>query len=173
MSSSRFPWVKLYALPFCRTMLECSIAAGWVAQSVEQRTENPCVGGSIPPPATSLRSERSGERRLPRRSTKCEGGPTPARQHTLRATTRQAGKMKFIYVYILQSETNDGGFYVGSTEDLQTRLKKHNAGEVPYTAKFRPWRIKTAIAFTEHERAIEFERYLKSSSGRAFARKRL
>jgi ribosomal protein S12 methylthiotransferase len=27
--------------------------AGWVAQLVEQRTENPCVGGSIPPPATT------------------------------------------------------------------------------------------------------------------------
>jgi predicted GIY-YIG superfamily endonuclease len=81
--------------------------------------------------------------------------------------------MKFIYVYILQSKINDGSFYVGSTENLRTRLKKHNAGGVPYTAKFRPWRIKTAIAFTEHERAIEFERYLKSSSGRAFARKRL
>ena len=26
---------------------------GWVAQLVEQRTENPCVGGSIPPPATT------------------------------------------------------------------------------------------------------------------------
>jgi predicted GIY-YIG superfamily endonuclease len=66
-----------------------------------------------------------------------------------------------------------GGFYVGFTEDLQTRLKKHNAGEVPHTAKFRPWRIKTAIAFTELERAVGFERYLKSSSGRAFAKKRL
>ena len=81
--------------------------------------------------------------------------------------------MKFFYVYILQSKANAGGFYVGFTEDLQTRLKKHNAGEVPHTAKLRPWRIKTAIAFTERERAMEFEHYLKSSSGRAFAKKRL
>ena len=28
------------------------IQSGWVAQLVEQRTENPCVEGSIPPPAT-------------------------------------------------------------------------------------------------------------------------
>ena len=27
---------------------------GWIAQSVEQRTENPCVGGSIPSPATTF-----------------------------------------------------------------------------------------------------------------------
>ena len=81
--------------------------------------------------------------------------------------------MKFVYVYILQSERDRGSFYSGFTEDLQARLKKHNAGDVPHTAKLRPWRIKTAIAFTEQERAVNFERYLKSSSSRAFAKTRL
>jgi predicted GIY-YIG superfamily endonuclease len=80
--------------------------------------------------------------------------------------------MKFFYVYILQSETGEH-FYVGLTEDLRARLKDHNSGKVPHTAKHRPWRIKTAVAFTDRERAIEFERYLKSPSGRAFAKKRL
>jgi hypothetical protein len=38
-----------------KTALRCNVCSvGWVAQSVEQRTENPCVGGSIPPPATTL-----------------------------------------------------------------------------------------------------------------------
>jgi hypothetical protein len=39
---------------FWLSVLRCNVykADGWVAQSVEQRTENPCVGGSIPPPAT-------------------------------------------------------------------------------------------------------------------------
>ncbi|MFZ0826297.1 MAG: GIY-YIG nuclease family protein [Verrucomicrobiia bacterium] len=60
---------------------------------------------------------------------------------------------------------------MGFTEDLQDRLKTHNAGPVPHTIKFRPWRIKTAIAFTEHQHAIDFERYLKTGSGRAFAKK--
>jgi putative endonuclease len=81
--------------------------------------------------------------------------------------------MKFFYVYILQSKVSEGHFYCGCTEDLPARLKKHNIGDVPHTAKFRPWRIKTAIAFTEQEQAVKFERYLKSSSGRAFAKKRL
>jgi len=81
--------------------------------------------------------------------------------------------MKFFYVYILQSERDKNHFYTGFTEDLQARLKKHNAGDVPHTDKLRPWRIKTAIAFTEQEQAVRFERYLKSSSGRAFAKKRL
>ena len=81
--------------------------------------------------------------------------------------------MDFFYVYILQSESSVQYFYVGFTEDLQDRLKTHNAGHVPHTIKFRPWQIKTAIAFTERQRAIEFERYLKTASGRAFAKKRL
>jgi len=81
--------------------------------------------------------------------------------------------MKYFFVYILQSLTNSTSFYIGFTEDLQARLKKHNAGEVPHTAKSGPWRIKTAMAFTDRDRAVDFERYLKSSSGRAFANKRL
>jgi predicted GIY-YIG superfamily endonuclease len=85
----------------------------------------------------------------------------------------QQGYMQFFYVYILQSKLSTEHFYVGRTEDLRARLKKHNAGEVPHTAKFRPWQIKTAVAFNEEKRAIEFERYLKTASGRAFAKKRL
>ena len=81
--------------------------------------------------------------------------------------------MQFFYVYILQSESGAKHFYVGRTEDLRARLKKHNKGEVPHASKFRPWRIKTAIAFDDEKRAIELERYLKTASGRAFAKKRL
>jgi len=81
--------------------------------------------------------------------------------------------MDFSYVYILQSEADPGRFYTGLTDNLKVRLRWHNAGEVPHTAKFKPWRIKTAIAFTDRERASAFEQYLKSVSGRAFAKKRL
>lgn len=79
--------------------------------------------------------------------------------------------MSFHYVYILESKANPEHFYVGLTEDLHERLAKHNAGEVTHTSKFRPWIIKTAIAFRDRDRAIAFERYLKSGSGRAFSRK--
>ena len=81
--------------------------------------------------------------------------------------------MDFCYVYILQSVGSSEHCYVGLTDNLRDRLKRHNAGELIQTSKFRPWRIKTAIAFTDRERAAAFERYLKSSSGRAFAKKRL
>ena len=81
--------------------------------------------------------------------------------------------MQFFYVYILQSESGQDHFFVGQTDDLRARLAKHNAGEVPHTSKFRPWKIKNAIAFTDADRALKFERYLKSGSGRAFAKRHL
>jgi putative endonuclease len=79
----------------------------------------------------------------------------------------------FHYVYILESLGELGRFYVGLTDDLAARLARHNGGGVPYTAKHRPWQIKTAVAFRSREQATAFERYLKSPSGRAFAKKRL
>ena len=80
--------------------------------------------------------------------------------------------MAFSYVYILESVNNPEHYYVGRTEALHDRLKRNNAGEVPHTSQHRPWRIKTAIAFTDPTQAVQFERYLKKSSGRAFAKKR-
>ena len=81
--------------------------------------------------------------------------------------------MKFFYVYILQSETDRDHFYTGITDDLRARLSKHNWGEVTHTSKDRPLRLKTYIAFSDGNRALAFEKYLKSGSGRAFAKARL
>jgi putative endonuclease len=81
--------------------------------------------------------------------------------------------MSFYYVYILQLDKYCDHFYTGFTEDLDVRLKAHNAGQVPYTSKYRPWKIKTAIAFVDRQRALDFETYLKTPSGRSFAKKRL
>ncbi len=77
----------------------------------------------------------------------------------------------FCYVYMLQSEIQPDRHYIGLTDDLRARLAVHNKGSVPHTGKFRPWRIKTAVAFTDRPRAAAFERYLKTASGRAFAKK--
>jgi predicted GIY-YIG superfamily endonuclease len=74
------------------------------------------------------------------------------------------------YVYILESLDSEH-FYVGMTDDLRARLVKHNDGEVPHTSKYGRWRIRTYIAFNDEQRAIAFEKYLKSGSGRAFPKK--
>jgi putative endonuclease len=78
-----------------------------------------------------------------------------------------------IYVYLLEGVDNPERHYVGITKDLRARLERHNAGQVSHTSKHLPWRIKTYIAFSDEEQAIAFEKYLKSSSGRAFSKKRL
>lgn len=77
------------------------------------------------------------------------------------------------YVYLLQSESHPAERYVGLTGDLNNRLAKHNAGEVPHTSKFRPWALQNYTAFLTREQAAVFERYLKSGSGRAFANRHL
>ena len=79
----------------------------------------------------------------------------------------------FYYVYILIDTETEMHHYVGFTQDLSERLAKHNAGEVPHTSKFKPWRIQTAIAFDCKEKAVAFEDYLKSGSGREFAKRHL
>ena len=78
---------------------------------------------------------------------------------------------KFYYVYMLTNLETGTHFYTGVTEDLQVRLAKHNAGEVPHTSKFKPWRIETAVAFSSREKAYAFEAYLKTHCGRAFAKR--
>ena len=76
-------------------------------------------------------------------------------------------------VYILQSEHHRWRYYTGLTSRLTARLDEHNAGRCQHTASARPWRLIVAIEFAEEGRAVEFEQYLKSGSGVAFARRHL
>ncbi|MHC4574280.1 MAG: GIY-YIG nuclease family protein [Planctomycetota bacterium] len=69
------------------------------------------------------------------------------------------------YVYLLESISHPGKRYVGITHDLNNRLKEHNAGKSPHTAKFKPWKIVVAIRLLDDRRAESFEKYLKSGSG--------
>ena len=73
------------------------------------------------------------------------------------------------YVYILQSTRDPSRHYTGLTTDLEDRLRRNNAGEVPHTAKHGPWQIRAAIAFRDRDRAAAFEKYLKTHSGPVFA----
>jgi putative endonuclease len=73
------------------------------------------------------------------------------------------------YVYLLKSINYPGKRYVGITSDFTSRLKEHNAGKSPHTAKFKPWKTIVAIKFSDNQKANAFEKYLKSGSGHAFA----
>lgn len=77
------------------------------------------------------------------------------------------------YVYILRSQAAPKQVYTGFTEDLRQRLADHNEGRSTHTKKFMPWALETYVGFADREQALAFERYLKTASGVAFARKRL
>ncbi len=74
------------------------------------------------------------------------------------------------YIYSLKCKD---GFYVGCTADLKDRLERHQKGQAPATANRLPIELEFYFAIKDKYKAFEFEKYLKSGSGRAFANKRL
>jgi putative endonuclease len=76
------------------------------------------------------------------------------------------------YVYLIRSETHPDRRCVGCTADLKARLTTHNAGGSKRSAKYKPWTLVSYHAFADKGKAREFERYLKTGSGQAFANKR-
>jgi len=76
------------------------------------------------------------------------------------------------FVYLLRSQATNRPYF-GLTSDITTRLAAHNAGQNKSTAAFRPWILVTLIQFSDHQTAANFERFLKSGSGRAFAKQHL
>ncbi len=75
------------------------------------------------------------------------------------------------YVYTLKCA--DGHPYTGCTENIKERLKRHNSGYVPATAGRLPVELITYTIFENKYKAFDFEKYLKSGSGRAFMNKHL
>lgn|SRR3989338_2534458 len=80
--------------------------------------------------------------------------------------------MAMFYVYIIWS-SKSSNFYFGYTEDLKKRFTDHNDGKVFATKPYTPWNLVFYCAFDNIKLAKDFERYLKSGSGKAFAYKRL
>ena len=75
------------------------------------------------------------------------------------------------FVYILKSIPSPDEYYVGVTSDPTARLTAHNEGLSAHTCGYRPWRPLVIIEFDDQEPALQFERYLKTGSGREFARR--
>ncbi len=76
------------------------------------------------------------------------------------------------YVYIIRSINHPQQIYAGRTTNLAKRLANHNAGTTLHTKKYKPWKLIVQLGFKDEMKAIEFEQYLKSGSGRAFRDKR-
>jgi predicted GIY-YIG superfamily endonuclease len=77
------------------------------------------------------------------------------------------------FVYVLKNDESPPKYYTGVTPDVVKRLASHNAGRCIHTAKHGPWQIDLVIEFADEGRAVALERYLKSGSGVAFARRHL
>jgi len=75
------------------------------------------------------------------------------------------------YVYLLRSIQSPDQIYFGCTQDVKERLAEHNSGKSTFTSRYKPWEIITSIEFKNKDSAFAFEKYLKSSAGRAFASK--
>jgi putative endonuclease len=78
------------------------------------------------------------------------------------------------HVYILRSLSHPDKIYIGfSSVEMATRLARHNEGSTPATSRYRPWKIAWHCTFPDKQKAMDFEAYLKSGSGRALLHKRL
>lgn len=75
------------------------------------------------------------------------------------------------YVYILQLK--DKTYYHGSAKNLKERIKDHQGGIVESTKNLRPFKLIYYAAFASKQKALQFEKYLKTTSGWAFRNKRL
>lgn len=73
------------------------------------------------------------------------------------------------YVYILKC--SNGNPYTGCTDNLKDRIERHQNGYVPATKQLLPVRLISYFAFSNKYTAFNFEKYLKSGSGRAFLNK--
>ncbi|OLC44856.1 MAG: hypothetical protein AUH43_17510 [Acidobacteria bacterium 13_1_40CM_65_14] len=74
-------------------------------------------------------------------------------------------------VYVLQSAVDATRYYTGLTSNVAARRAAHNAGQCTHTASGRPWKVIVILKFLDEDRALRFERYLKSGSGCAFAKR--
>jgi predicted GIY-YIG superfamily endonuclease len=75
------------------------------------------------------------------------------------------------WVYVIVSTIDPERHYVGLTSNVTQRLEIHNSGGSQHTAQHRPWRLIVSLEFATEPSAVAFEKYLKTGSGRAFAKR--
>jgi len=71
------------------------------------------------------------------------------------------------FVYILQS-LKDGSYYVGSTQDLDSRLERHNQGRSKYTKAKRPWELIFREEYPDRSSAMKREAKIKRRKSSQF-----
>ena len=74
------------------------------------------------------------------------------------------------FVYVVRSVRCPDRYYCGLTSDVPRRLETHNSGGSTHTRAWRPWEMVVVLEFFHESAAVDFEKYLKTGSGRAFAK---
>ncbi len=69
------------------------------------------------------------------------------------------------YTYVLQSESS-GTLYIGSTNNLDDRLSRHNSDLNTYTKGKGPWRLLSSTTFSTRSEAVQLEQFLKSKKSK-------
>ena len=64
------------------------------------------------------------------------------------------------YVYVLQNEKDDS-FYVGSTQDLNQRVERHNTGRSRYTKNRGSWKLLYTEQYDTRAQAMQREQQIK------------
>ncbi len=72
------------------------------------------------------------------------------------------------YVYSLKCKD---GYYLGCTDNIEDRIKRHKNGQIPATANRLPITIDFYLAIDDKYKAFRLEKYLKTGSGRAFIKR--
>ena len=141
---------------------------------VEHLIRNEGVAGSNPVSGTTICvCDASGGKppKRKRNAKECRTKPIKFLAWRLILRTAKCDEVNMFYVYLIKSIRYPEQRYVGMTDDLRQRLKDHNAGRSLHTSKYKPWVLINYIAFSSKDAAAEFEQYLKSGSGQAFANK--
>jgi putative endonuclease len=70
-------------------------------------------------------------------------------------------------VYILKSQ-KDGSYYIGHTQDLDSRLERHNQGRVKYTKSKIPWEVAYLEQYPDRSSAMAREEEIKKRKSKEF-----
>lgn len=71
------------------------------------------------------------------------------------------------YVYILQSKKKNN-YYIGSTINIENRLKKHNLGQVKSTKGLKPWVLRLVKEYKTISLAKKIEYRVKQLKRRDY-----
>ena len=74
------------------------------------------------------------------------------------------------FVYIIESE-KDGTYYIGSTQDVEERLQRHNQGRSKYTQSKRPWKLIYVEEYNDRTAAIKKELVIKQRKSKGYIKK--